>query len=210
MKQWIGVMAIWAMASVAYASGTASERASSACFPAQIGDLQAETYPQEVYDAMRQHRAGKIFGYNASAYRTAVTVYLLDKTQAASLEQEFLGAESQIAAMHPGTESAMRGPVQLPFPGQPSDGRLTLYLWTEEGDDIGSILWLGETADRMVKIRLSYVRPEPDDQSTAAMRHALAALRDVARHICEPERVEAGDALKKPSVRLQGLHRPTL
>lgn len=202
MKQWSGAIALWALAGVAQAGAAAAEPAPSACFPARIGDLQAQTYPPEVHDAMRRQRAGKVFGYNAPAYRTAVTVYLLDKAQADSLEQEFLAAESQIAAIHPGTESTMRGPVPLPFPGRPSEGKLAHYLWTEDGDDIGSLLWLGETADRLVKIRLSYVRPKPDDQTAAAMRHALTALRDVAMHVCEPGQTEAADGLKKSSVRL--------
>ncbi|KRC31535.1 MULTISPECIES: hypothetical protein [unclassified Lysobacter] len=185
MKRLLAI-AIWTVASLAHASEAAPQAASSACFPAQIGDLQAQTYPPEVHNAMRQHRAGKVFGYNAPAYHTAVTVYLLDKTQAASVDQEFLGAESQIAALHPDAESAMSGPVKLPFPGQSVEGRFRLYLWTEDHDDVGSILWLGQTTNRVVKIRLSYVRPEADDQATAAMQHALAALRDVAKHICEP------------------------
>ncbi|KRA70686.1 hypothetical protein ASD78_17780 [Lysobacter sp. Root667] len=168
-------------------------------FPARIGDLEAFSFSQEDHDALRRDRLGKIFGYNARPYRTALTVYLMDKSRSASVEEEFKGAESGIMAAHPGAKVAMRNVAQIVLAGQPAPGQLGLYLWTKDGQDTGSVLWIGESPSRIVKVRLSFVRPKPEDQAAAAMQYAMNALGDAAKHICEPASSGVSDAPKKPS-----------
>ncbi|NUO76558.1 MAG: hypothetical protein HOQ32_11150 [Lysobacter sp.] len=198
MKQWIGAIAVWALAGAANAGELAAQPAPSACFPARIGDLEAFSFSKADHDALRRDSLGKIFGYNAHPYRTALTVYLLDKSRSASVENEFRGAEAQIVAVHPGAETVMRNHAQIVLADQPAPGRLGLYQWTAGDHDVGSILWVGESPSRIVKIRLSYAKPRQEGQATAATQYAFDALGAAAKHICEPEQPEEADAPKNP------------
>lgn len=194
MRKWIAAIALCGAAGVAHAGAPKSQPVSNVCFPARIGDLEAYSFPQEDHDALRKDRLGKIFGYNARPYRTVLTIYLMDKSRSASVEEEFKGAESEIMAAHPGATVAMRNVAQIVLAGQPAPGQLGLYLWTKDDQGVGSVLWIGESPSRIVKIRLSFARPQPDDQATAAMQYAMNALGDAAKHICEPASSGADDA----------------
>lgn len=174
------------MAGSASAGSAASEPAPRACFPARIGDLQAVEYAREDHDAMHRNRLGKIFGYNGAPYGTTVTVYLMDKSRAGSAEQEFRSAGSQILAVHPGAELVMSDPARpLTLAARPTAGQMATYRWKEGGDDVGSILWIGETPDRIVKIRLSYSRPQGKTEAEVATRYVTQTLRATAEHVCE-------------------------
>lgn len=120
----------------------------------------------------------------------------MDKSRAASVEQEFRNAGAEIVAAHPGADLVMNNHARITLAGQPADGLMAMYLWSENGNGVGSILWMGKTADRMVKIRLSYARPEPDDQAVAATRYAMTTLGDAAAHICEPDRLHKSDTIE--------------
>lgn len=198
MRQWAGTIVVWALAGAACAGEPAAESAPNVCFPARIGDLEAFSFSKEVRDAEHQDRLGKIFGYNAHPYRTALTVYLMDKSRSAGVEKEFRGAEDEIVAAHPGAETVMRNFAQIVLANQPAPGRLGLYQWTAGDHDVGSLLWVGESPSRIVKIRLSYAKPRPEEQATAATQYAVDTLGAAAKHICEPEQTETGNALKNP------------
>lgn len=199
MRRWVMAIAMCGAAGVAFMGEAKSEPVPSACFPARIGDLEAFSFSKEDHDALRRNRLGRIFGYNARPYRTALTVYLMDKSRSASVETEFRGAESEIVAAHPEMEIVTRNFAQIVLAGHPAPGQLGLYRWTKENEDVGSVLWIGESPSRIVKIRLSFVAPKPADQAAAAMQYAMNAVGDAAKHICEPVSSDVDDALKKPS-----------
>jgi len=163
----------------------AAEPVPSKCFPAAIDDdLQSIAFPQDHKDAIRKHRNTQVAGYNAAEFRTTVTVFTYEKEPIATLLEEFRASGSEILAVHGGAESPMSGPAKLEVAGETIDGFLGVFLWTEGETDFGSFLWVGEVSGKYVKIRTTYVRPEQDEQTAAAMRFAITAMRKVAGHVC--------------------------
>jgi hypothetical protein len=168
-------------------SGSAQEPALNNCSPAQIGGLQLIQIPQEQQDALRKYRNTRAIGYNAAEFNTAVTVYVYDKKPIAELKKEFLASGSEVLSAHAGAESPMNSPSKMIVSGQPADGFLGVFLWSEGETDFGSFLWVGEISGKYVKIRTTYVRPEQDDQTASAMSFALTTMRNVANQVCEPK-----------------------
>ena len=181
------ITAILAMTALFSANSPAQESVSDTCAPAEIESLQAVQFPEEMRDANRKYRNTQLFGYNASEFKTAVTVYIYDKEPVRDLRQEFLGSGSEVVRTHAGTESAMRGPAKFTVAGKSRDGWLELFLWSEGETDFASFLWIGELSGKYIKIRTTYIRPEQDDQTGSAMRYAVTAMRSVASHVCEPK-----------------------
>ncbi|RDZ28951.1 hypothetical protein [Lysobacter silvisoli] len=163
------------------------------CFPERLGELQASEFPPALHRAMREQRRGLLFGYKSPRHQTTVTVYLLNKAQAGGVEQEFQSAAEQIVAFNPGVAPLQSGSLELNLANLPVEGRRNLYQWTQEGEGVGSLLWVGETPDRIVKFRLSYLRPAQDAPAAEAERYAMGALRLVAYHTCEPPTAPAAE-----------------
>ena len=165
----------------------AQDSAPSICFPATIDDLQQVVFPKERLDAMRKYRNTEVAGYNSQQFNTAVTVYIYDKEPVKKLAQEFSSSASEILQTHAGAESPMSGPSKLNIGGKPTAGLLGVFLWSEGETDYGSFLWTGELAGQYVKVRTTYIRPEDDGQTGGAMQYAMAAMRNVAGHVCRAQ-----------------------
>jgi hypothetical protein len=200
--QLVLVITIVALTGLLPVSSFAQESAPNRCISAEISGLQAIQYPQERQEAIRKYRNTLISGYNATEFNTAVTVYVYDKEPITELLQEFRASGSEVLAAHAGAESPMSGPAKLPVAGNSADGFLGVFLWTEGETDFGSFLWIGELSGKYVKIRTTYVRPEQDDQTAAAMSYAMTAMRSVASHVCDPSSPSNNSFRPKP---LRGL-----
>ena len=159
------------------------------CLPTEIDGMQAVEFPPGHRDAIHKHRNTQISGYNAEKFNTTVTAYIYDKEPKMELLQEFRDSGSAVIAAHSGTETPMSGPSKITIAGNPTDGYLGIFLWSEGKVDFGSFLWVGEVAGKYVKIRTTWIRPEQDDQTATAMRFSMQAMRNVANHICIPASV---------------------
>jgi len=179
--------AVLALSGLFPVSGLAQDPTLNNCSPVEIGGLQLVQFPQERQDALRKYRNTQAIGYNAPEYNTAVTVYIYDKKPIVELKREFLASGSEVLASHAGAESPMSGPSKLALADKPTDGFLGVFLWSEGETDFGSFLWVGELSGKYVKIRTTYIRPELDDQTGAAMSYAMMTMRTVANQVCVPK-----------------------
>jgi hypothetical protein len=180
------ILSVFLVAGVVPWRGHARDAVPAACLPPAIGDLRAIEIPQDTSEAMRRLRNTEIAGYNAEPFRTAVTVYRYDKAPVDELRKEFAASAADVLALHADAESPRSGPSRLRIAGSPTEGYLGIFLWSEGETDVGSFLWVSELSGRYLKIRATYVRPERDDQTGAAMRYAMEALQRVADHVRTP------------------------
>ena len=172
------------------AAGAAQEPATALCTPATISGLESVEFPQDRQAELRKYRNTQAFGYNANEFKLAVTVFIYDREPVTDLRQEFSASGAEVVRVHPDAKMPMNGKSKINLSGQDTTGYLGVFLWSEGKDDYASLLWVGEQSGKYVKIRASYIRPERDEDTGAAMAFVLARMTSVASEACAPAPTE--------------------
>lgn len=168
----------------------AEDASDAQCFAAHIDGFKTIDFPPAYRASLKEHRNGVVAGYNADRFNTAVSVFIYDKKPNANVDKELNLAVSEVLSAHSGAELARAGKGTVPLAGEPNEAYGGIFIWSEGATDLGSFLWIIPKANRYVKLRATYVRPEADQETAEAMRFAISALETFARSVCDPDATE--------------------
>jgi hypothetical protein len=162
--------------------------ASGLCVPASISGFTRSSFAPSQLEALEAFRHTSIAGFNGSAHRLAVTVYVYDRedTSEGGMATEARSAVAEILKSHKGAALAMAGSTSLSVGGQAKSAQGGLFTWKEGADDYASFLWVIPLERRYLKVRATYVRPNGGEGD--AMKYANESVRMILSEMCLAKR----------------------